>query len=230
MNLKDISFNLTTNLNTEREKVLKIHEFVREKIKYGFTRKFDAAGPEYTITSGFGHSIPQTILFQKMLEEIEINSLVHFVTISKEMLWKTVPDIFFHLLPPTITHAYIEVNISGRYFKTDSYVIEKKLLSKAKAKLIEENMEYGYGTFAEVNLSDWDGSFDLFTQFRRDEIEEDHGSFSDYREYLENFQSYKHKLLGVHFSQAFEWASNFFHIPFEIWVNSSLNHYRSSEN
>lgn len=230
MNLNDIVMNLTADKGSDREKVLKIVDFVREEIKFGFSRMFDYASPEYTLSTKFGHSIPKSILLQQMLKEININSLVHFITIKKDILWQVFPDIFFHLMPPMISHSYLEINIEGRYYKTDSYVIERNLLSFGKSKLIEQHFDYGYGTFSDVNLSPWEGSYDLFTQFRREEIEEDHGAFQDPNDYFENFQSYKHKLFGIHFSHAFNWASNFFHIPFEIWINSSLNHYRSSQN
>ena len=75
---------------------------------------------------------------------------------------------------------------------------------------------------------DWDAKSDSFSQFHRNLLEEDHGTFENPLDYYYEYHSYKHQFFGIQFSIVLDMIGSMLNGQFEIWSNSVLNHYRSS--
>jgi hypothetical protein len=223
--IKRLIENYKSNSTNSKELVIKIHDYVRDKVRFGFTRKFDLASPTYTLETGYGHANSKGALFVKLLKDAGIKAQLHFVTISKSFLEGALPPVLFHLLPDEITQSYTEVNINGNTFKVDSYTIDKALHNALLLKLSEEGKHRGYGTFISTSC-DWDGASNNFVQFHSDMLLEDHGNFDNPEDYYFHNTSYKHQFIGIQFSYLLEYSSLVFAKNFEVWANSILNHYR----
>jgi hypothetical protein len=226
-NVKSLVENLIEGSESDKEKAIKIHNFVRDNIRFGLTRKLDLASPEYTLENGYGHCNAKGVLFVRLLREAGINALHHFVTIKKDIFLDAFPYTIYSLFPPKISHSYVEVNINGKYIRTDSFCVEKALFLKLMSKLIDENRFCGYG----ININskcDWDAKSDSFSQFHRNLLEEDHGTFENPLDYYYEYHSYKHQFFGIQFSIVLDMIGSMLNGQFEIWSNSVLNHYRSS--
>lgn len=224
-NIKSLVENLIEGCTSDKEKAIKIHNYVRDNIRYGLTRKLDLASPEYTLETGYGHCNSKGVLFVRLLREAGVNALHHFVTIRKEILKDAFPSPIYEVMPKYISHSYVEVNISGKYIRTDSFLLEKKLFQKLFDKLIEENRFCGYG----ININskcEWDAKNDSFSQYHINLMEEDHGTFENPLDYYYEFNSYKHQFLGVQYSIVLDLLGTIMNGQFEIWSNSVLNHHR----
>ncbi|MDX1957674.1 MAG: transglutaminase domain-containing protein [Leptospiraceae bacterium] len=228
-NIRNLLDNFASSSASDRELAVKIHNYVRDEIRFGFTRKFDLAEPEYTLEQGYGHSNPKGVLFTRLLKDVGINSQLHFITTKKKFLEGAIPSFFYGLLPEEISHSYAEVNISGKYLKVDSYIVDKALHRAILNLLFEKNLHSGFGVYS-GSSPEWDGKTNNFVQIKEKEsILEDHGSFEEPEDYFFKFSSYKHQFLGIQFSYALNLFSELSPTPFEIWVNSELNHIRTGK-
>ncbi|MCB1143031.1 MAG: transglutaminase domain-containing protein [Leptospiraceae bacterium] len=225
-NIKAMVENLIDGCTTDREKAIKLHNFVRDNIRYGITKKLDFATPEYILESGYGHTTAKATLLIRLLREAGINAMHHFVTLKKEYIQGAFPDLFEFLIPPSISHAYVEVNVNGKYYHLDSFAFEKSLFNKLQIRLRDENKKFGYG-ISEMGTTEWNGESDAFAQFHPEILEEDHGTFEDPFDYYYEYPSYKHQLFGIQFSMVVDFLASFSGKQFEIWANSNLNHLRT---
>jgi hypothetical protein len=66
---------------------VRIHDFVRDQIRFGFTKKFDFASTVETLKFEKGHCIPKAVLFKEMLKMVGIESRLHFITIKSDILF-----------------------------------------------------------------------------------------------------------------------------------------------
>lgn len=97
--LKETVKKLTENLKTEREKILAIHRFVSQKIRYmgssmdvgAFIEPHEAT---YTFEKQYGVCRDKSVLMMAMLDEIGIHSYDVLINVSTETV-KEVPTIYF---------------------------------------------------------------------------------------------------------------------------------------
>lgn len=158
-----------------REKGLALFLFVRDSIKFGFTRKFDSASPEETLCSGMGHCNPQGALFASLLQAEGIQAQQHFVELSPGVL----RGILFPP-PPRLVHSYVELQlpmetsgepggdsmkdkVDNRRIRVDGYIADKTLFEAARAKLLAEEQMEGFGVHVQGSI-EWDGKSDCFCQ------------------------------------------------------------------
>lgn len=187
---------------TEREKAIALHDYVRENVKFGFTRYFDAAQPDYTLACGFGHCNPKSQLMVALFRAIGLESYQHFVTIPKDILKDAIPPSRSWLLPAQLSHAYVEVKVEGTWCAIDSYSIDTTLLIAAQARLAQEGRSLGYGTRVDAT-NVWDGRSDAFSQFDWGMMREDHGRVEDLEAYFRT-RKYRHQVLGLRFNTMFK--------------------------
>lgn len=147
----------STHLQTAREKAIRIHRFVSTEIRFGFTPMFDWASPEYTLENRLGHCNPQSSLFVALCNAAGVEARAHYVKISNSVLSG------FGSFPSLLTHSFSEVNLDGKWVRTDSYIVDPRLFEAATRRLEEEGKRLGYGVHVEGTI-EWDGVKDAFSQ------------------------------------------------------------------
>ncbi len=176
---------------TDRERAVRVHDFVRDRVRFGITPWFDDANPATTLRLGFGHCNPKATLFVGLLRELGIEARLHFVTIRNEVLrglW-----LERDVLPSLLSHAYSEVRIQGTWRRVDSYVVDRALWRGAAARLAERRWRLGFGVHA-AGTPDWDGLGDSFSQLADDAMAlEDHGAWEDVRSFAAK-RAYRHRI------------------------------------
>ncbi|CAM9407686.1 unnamed protein product, partial [Sphacelaria rigidula] len=157
---------------TPQAKARAIFLFVRDGIKFGFTRRFDNASPDETLRLGVGHCNPQGALFASLLQAQGIPARQRFVSLSNGVLRGVLS-----VPPPRLLHSY-EDGGSEKWVRVDGYIADAVLFHAAKAKLKREDREEGYGVHS-AGLIDWDGESDCFCQMadERRQVDEDLGAF-----------------------------------------------------
>ncbi|HMZ60593.1 MAG TPA: methylmalonyl-CoA mutase family protein, partial [Leptospiraceae bacterium] len=143
--LKNIALNIAGEADSPPEKAVRLHDFVRDRIRFGLTHKLDFAGAEETMELGYGTSSTKGLLLMKLLSEADINSQMHFVTVKKDFYRHCFPDVVYSLMPETVTHCYLEINVDGTYIPTDSYSVERKLFLEARKVLEGIGEKCGFG-------------------------------------------------------------------------------------
>lgn len=200
--IMDLGAQLTSGIVTEREKAIRLHDYVRDTIKFGFNRFFDAASPDYTISFGAGHCNAKSRLMVALLRAAGLEAFQHFVVIPRDILKGVIPSNMWWIIPAEINHSYVEVNLEGSWCEIDSFIVDTPLLKAAQARLASEDQHIGYGVRIE-STNQWEGQSQAFSQFDHKMMIEDHGRIDDLESYFRSGK-YRHKILGVRFNTTFK--------------------------
>ena len=191
---------------TEREKAVALHDYVRDNVKFGFTKYFDAAEPDYTLACGLGHCNPKSRLMVALFRAAGLESYQHYVAIHKDILKDALPAIWYWMVHE-ISHCYVEVKVEGTWCSVDSHIVDTALLKAAQARLAQEGRSLGYGTRVDAT-NVWDGRSDAFSQFEQGLMVEDHGRVENLEVYFRT-RKYRHQVLRLRFNTVFKLMGDF---------------------
>jgi hypothetical protein len=216
--VQEVARQVTIGCDTEREKAIALHDYVRDHVKFGFNKYFDASGPEYTLACGVGHCNPKSELMVALFRAVGLESYQHYMAIPKDILQGVFPAPSKWTVPPELSHGYVEVKVDGAWHAIDSHVVDTPLLTGAQARLAQEGRPLGYGTRVDAT-NVWDGRSDAFSQFDRTIMVEDHGRVEDLQAYFHS-KPYRHRLLGVSFNTLFKLMGDFGVAPINAQIDS----------
>ncbi len=186
---------------SEREKAVALHDFVRDSVAFGFNKYFDAAPPAYTLCCGLGHCNPKSRLMVALFKEAGFECCQHFVVVPKAILQGVIPPYQYWMIPKEISHSFVEVQVEGQWYQIDSFILDTHLLESASARLAREGREMGYAV-RQGSVNIWDGRGDAFSQFSEDLMIEDHGRVDDDLAFYGD-KRYRNKALGLPFNTVF---------------------------
>jgi len=187
---------------SEQERAIALHDYVRERVKFGFNRYFDAGEPDYTLVCGVGHCNPKSRLIVALFRAAGLESYQHFVAIPKDILKGAIPASRYWMIPAELSHSYVEVQVEGTWYAIDSYIVDTPLLQAAQARLAAEGCALGYGVRAD-STNAWDGQSNAFSQFDPGLMVEDHGCVHDLDAYFHS-RRYRNQVLGLRFNTMFK--------------------------
>ncbi len=200
--VQDVVDRVVAETATGRERAIALHDYVRENVKFGFNKYFDASPPDYTLSCGHGFCNPKSWLMVSLFRAAGLESHQHFVVISKDILNGAIPSSRYWMIPAELSHSFVEVQVDGQWCTIDSFIVDTPLLKGALAILEREGRSLGYGVRAgSTNI--WDGRGDAFSQFDPDMLIEDHGRVEDLETYF-NDRRYRHIILGMRFNTLFQ--------------------------
>jgi transglutaminase-like putative cysteine protease len=150
---------LVQDRHTPRERAVAIHDFVRDKVRFGFTPHFYAMSAADVLATGVGFGNTKSTLFIAMLRAAGIEALQQFVDLDASVLRG-----LLDLRTPLVDHSYTEVKLDGAWVATDSYVVDLPLFRAAQAALRVEGRGMGYGVRLD-GRAQWDGRSASFAQF-----------------------------------------------------------------
>lgn len=192
---------------TERQKAIALHDYVRENVKFGFNKYFDATPPDYTLACGHGHCNPKSRLMVVLFRAAGLESYQHFVVLPKDILNGAIPPSRYWMIPAELSHSYVEVKVEDQWCAIDSFIVDTPLLRGAQAKLAHEDRSLGYGVrTGSINI--WDGQSDAFSQYDQSMMIEDHGRVDDLEAYFHD-KKYRHVVFGMRFNTMFQWMGEF---------------------
>ena len=158
---------LVTGASSPRERAVRIHDFVRDEIKFGWSSSFYDQRASEVLASRVGFCNTKSTLFIAMLRAAGIEARQRFVNINSAIV-----NDFVQPGTSYVDHSYTEVNLEGRWMKVDSYVVDKPLADRARSRLAREGKLVGYGVHRN-GTSTWNGAQDAFSQYVDD------GSYAD---------------------------------------------------
>ena len=199
--IMDVVAQVTSGIVNERERAIRLHDYVRAKVKFGFNRYFDTASPDYTLSFGAGHCNPKSRLMVALFRTAGLDAFQHFVVIPKDILEGVIPASMWWMIPKKLNHSYVEVKVDRIWSEIDSFIVDTPLLKAAQARLLGEARIIGYGVRID-STNQWDGKNSAFSQFDPKMMIEDHGRIDDIEKYFHS-RNYHHKMLGVRFNTTF---------------------------
>ena len=160
------------------ERAIRIHDFVRDRVAFGWASRFYDQTASEILQSGIGYCNTKGTLMVAMLRAAGIPARQHFVDIHASILAP-------YIDPGTayVDHSFTEVLLQGRWVAVDSYIVDKPLFVAAKKKLTQTSKVLGFGVHLD-GTCDWDGQNDAFAQFLNTGrfamlSTNDHGLFED---------------------------------------------------
>jgi len=146
------------------ERAVRIHDFVRDQILFGWVPGFDAATASQTLASRIGFCNTKTPLFVAMLRAVQIPARIHFAGINKHIL-----DDLIDPIDKFVDHSFAEVHLGGQWLTVDSYIVDAPLYFVAMQKLRASGKKIGFGLHIN-GKSTWDGKSDALCQFLDDGV------------------------------------------------------------
>lgn len=181
------------NTATQQDLAVVLHNYVRDKVLFGFTPYFDAAKPEQTLSLGVGHCNPQARLMVALFREAGISARFRPVTINNEVLRGAVET------PARLSHVFTEVKVANDWIRLDSYIVDPQLRSAAVRRLNREERVLGYGAHVSAT-GEWDGESNAYSQVAtQDMILELHEPVEDIDEFYRS-PTYLHRAGKAPFS------------------------------
>jgi len=149
---------LTGSATTNREKLARIFQFVRDQIQFGFPARGDFVPAYETIETGYGQCNTKATLFLALCRAAGIPARIHFSLISRDIQKGYFTGLAFRLMPKTISHSWIEVEIDGQWRRIDSFINDIALHKAAKQELAQRGWTVGYSLalsngYASANLN-----------------------------------------------------------------------------
>lgn len=193
---------------TAREAAVRLHDFVRDEIRFGFCAAMYDQSASQVLKAGIGYGLTKSTLFVALLRALGIPARQHFVDVSAEILHGVMA-----LRTPFTDHCYVEVLLDEGWVRVDSFIVDLPLAEAARARLRREGRVIGYGVHID-GVSAWDGRRDAFCQFvDNGAVEEfsatDLGLYRDIDEFHEKADGWNRLgLLARLFMPAFVSAAN----------------------
>jgi transglutaminase-like putative cysteine protease len=144
-----------------RERAVRIHDYVRDQIKFGWAADFYDQPASKVLESRVGFCNTKGTLFAAMLRAADIAARQYFVDIDAKILLP-----FLDPGVPYVDHSFVEVLLDRRWHRTDSYIVDSPLYTVASSRLQAQRKVLGFGIHRE-GTRDWDGRTDSFSQFVR---------------------------------------------------------------
>lgn len=166
----------------QRERAVRIHDFVRDQIKFGWSPDFYDQRASEVLKGGVGYCNTKGTLFTAMLRAAKIPARQHFVDINAAIL-----SPYIDPGTPYVDHSFVEIYLDEHWFSTDSYIVDRPLHSAALRELRRGDKLLGFGIHRD-GTTDWDGQSDSFSQFVRSTTStnlftRDYGVFEDVGEF-----------------------------------------------
>jgi hypothetical protein len=165
--VKNKAQEITKDAETPKEAAIRIFDFVRDQILFGFNR-LNAKASE-TLKGGIGFCITKSNLQAALLRATGIPARYHQVLLNRESLKDLVPNFFYRKVPERIPwHTWCECHLSGKWVDCEP-LFDKGLYNAACKKNIIRKEQL-------PNI-DWDGEHNLIMVAAF--ILEDKGPFHD---------------------------------------------------
>jgi transglutaminase-like putative cysteine protease len=175
---------LTQGATTDREKVARLFSYVRDDVKFQFPKDGDLVKASEVIRSSSGQCNTKGTLFLALCRAAGIRARIHFSLIDKAIQRGLFTGVAYWLMPPKISHSWIEVEIDGRWRRIDAYINDRPLQECAVSELNRRGWHTGFSVALPKQgqpATDLDLDSERFSQMAA--VSDDHGTYDDPAEY-----------------------------------------------
>ncbi|OVE49107.1 hypothetical protein CBW21_07825 [Chromobacterium violaceum] len=183
----------------DREFCVALHDYVRDRVRFGFTAGFESVTPEQTLALGRGHCNAQADLLCALLRGAGFEASLRFVALDKRILRHAVPAPVLFCLPSRLFHAVTQLKLGGLRCNIDSYIFDRSGFRQQRARLQAAGWERGFG-LGRGAVCEWSGRGDAFSQAEPGNLKPDNLEFPSLAEAVGS-RAGNNTLLGIHFNQ-----------------------------
>jgi hypothetical protein len=174
---------LTRGEASPRGKLEKLFYFVRDEIRFGFPQDGDLVKASETIGLGMGQCNTKGALFLALCRAAGIPARIHFSLIKKKIQRGLFTGIGYLLMPPLISHSWLEVMIDGKWRRLDSYINDMAFYMAAKKALKKRGWDTGYSISCSSGASSADFHIEDEKFVQMDAVVADQGVWDDPSDY-----------------------------------------------
>lgn len=177
--VNETAMRVTQAETTLRGKIEQLFLFVRDDIRFAFPDDGDFAKASDTIRLGYGQCNTKATLLLALCKAVNIPARIHFSLITKDIQKGFFTGFLYWLMPPELSHSWIEVEVDGSWRRIDTFINDLPLFNAAKAEIKRRGWSVGYS----VALKDGDASANLdldhevYQQMAA--VTDDHGIWDD---------------------------------------------------
>lgn len=177
---------------TTKEKFSRLHDYVRDDIKFGFPATGDLTKASDTIRLRLGQCNTKSTLLLALCKAVGIPAQVHFSLISKEIQRGFFTGLAYHLMPREISHSWLEVQIDDEWKRTDGYINDTLLQASSQRTLKQRGWTTGFSVALGAAGQDY-GSCATFGTFQQmAAVTDDHGVYDEPSDYFKS-ECYKNR-------------------------------------
>jgi len=181
--VRETAARLIDDANTVRKKLNRLFHYVRDDIKFGFTQDGDLVKASTTIRLGKGQCNTKGTLFLALCKAVEIPARIHFSLIKKEIQRGLFTGMGYKLVPPLLSHSWIEVEVEGKWRSIDSYINDEEYYLAAKSELKNKGWDTGYSVSCPGGECGCDFNVDQEVFVQMGAVVADHGVWDDPGDY-----------------------------------------------
>ena len=181
--VRETSRRLTRNRETPRDKLRAMFHYVRDEIHFGYPKNGDIVTASETIRLGYGQCNTKATLLVALARAAGLNVRTHFSSINKEIQRGIFPKWVFERFPDELSHAWVEVEIDGRWRRIDSFINDIDYYQAATRALRERGWRTGYSVSCESGESDPAFNIDEERFVQMDAVTGDHGTYEEPADY-----------------------------------------------
>lgn len=161
---------------SDEARLVRLHDYVRDTIKFGWTSAFNAEKPEDTLNARMGFCQTKGMLARDLLRASGIEARLVFAEINADVLHGLIEPG-----TPMVDHAFVEAKLGSQSIAFDSYVVDKPLFQNAVSRCFVEGRRRGYGVHVKGTTE-----FPGFSQFVDDRLTRGRvwGAYEDIQDFL----------------------------------------------
>ena len=142
--VRETAARLTNYLPDVRSKLGALFDYVRDDIEFGFPPKGDLTAASETIRLGIGQCNTKGTLLLALCKAAGIPARLHFSLIRKDIQRGLFEGLAYRLLPPRLSHAWLEVELDGSWRRLDGYINDAPFFDAAGESLRRRGWDTGF--------------------------------------------------------------------------------------
>ena len=181
--VRETAEKLAQGEGSPRGRLEKLFYYVPDEIRFGFPVDGDLVKASDTIRLGMGQCNTKGALFLALCRASGIPGRMHFSLIKKEIQRGLFTGIGYLLMPPLISHSWLEVEIEGKWRSLDAYINDMAFFGSAKLALREKGWDTGYSISCASGECSADFHIDNEQFVQMDAVVADQGVWKDPSDY-----------------------------------------------
>ncbi len=174
--------------NDDFQKILKIYNFVRDDIAFGYNTD-DMISASEVLNDAYGQCNTKGTLFMALLRAVGIPCRIHGFTIDKKLQKGAMTGIIYKLAPQSIIHSWVEIQYKERWYNIEGFILDSQYLKKLQEKFSDYKTSFcGYGAATDNFQNpqvEWNAND---TYIQKEGINYDFGVFNSPDEFFEKYQ------------------------------------------
>jgi hypothetical protein len=174
---------LVAGETTARGRIEKLFHYVRDEIAFGFPVAGDLVAASETIRTRIGQCNTKTTLFLALCKAAGVPARVNFSLIRKEIQRGLFTGLAYRLMPPLISHSWLEVEVDGRWRRLDAYINDEPFYEAGKRALRVCGWNIGFSVACSSGESSAAFALDEEKFVQMEAVVDDHGVWDDPADY-----------------------------------------------